>query len=120
MNALSSMVRQAAESPRVPAWKVLIVDDEPEVHAVPPLVLGNFHFADRPLQFLNAHSAAQAEARLREHPCTAAMLREHPDIAVMLLDVVMETEPAGLELVRHVRERMGNHFVRIVLRTGQP
>src|SRR6476646_5247606 len=110
MNALSKSVRQPAEAPRVSPWKVLVVDDEPEVHAVTRLVLGNFRFADRPLQFLNAHSANQAEV----------MLREHPDIAVMLLDVVMETDRAGLELVRHVRERIGNHFVRIVLRTGQP
>lgn len=110
MNALSSKVRQIAETPRVPSWKVLIVDDEPEVHAVTRLVLGNFRFADRPLRFLNASSAAQAEE----------MLREHPDIAVMLLDVVMETDRAGLDLVRTVRERLGNQFVRIVLRTGQP
>jgi response regulator RpfG family c-di-GMP phosphodiesterase len=110
MNALSNTVRYAAEAPRVPPWKVLIVDDEPEVHAVTRLVLGNFRFADRPLRFLNAHSASQAEA----------LLREHQDIAVMLLDVVMETDRAGLDLVRHVRERMGNQFVRIVLRTGQP
>jgi response regulator RpfG family c-di-GMP phosphodiesterase len=110
MNALSNTVRNAAEVPRVPAWKVLIVDDEPEVHAVTRLVLGNFRFADRPLKFLNANSAAQAEA----------LLREHSDIAVMLLDVVMETDRAGLDLVRQVRERMGNQFVRIILRTGQP
>lgn len=110
MNALSSTVRQLAETPRQPPWKVLVVDDEPEVHAVTRLVLGNFRFADRPLQFLNANSAAQAET----------MLREHPDIAVMLLDVVMETDKAGLDLVRTVRERHGNQFVRIVLRTGQP
>jgi len=110
MNALSNSVRHAADVPRVPPWKVLIVDDEPEVHAVTRLVLGNFLFADRPLKFLNANSAIQAEA----------LLREHPDVAVMLLDVVMETDRAGLDLVQHVRERMGNQFVRIVLRTGQP
>ena len=110
MNALSTSVRYTADAPRLPPWKVLIVDDEPEVHAVTRLVLSNFRFADRPLKFLNAHSASQAEA----------LLREHPDVAVMLLDVVMETDRAGLDLVQHVRERMGNQFVRIVLRTGQP
>ena len=110
MNALSHEVRYPAETPRIPPWTVLIVDDEPEVHAVTRLVLGNFRVDDRPLRFLNAYSAAQAEA----------MLIEHPDIAVMLLDVVMETDRAGLDLVRTVRERLGNRFVRIVLRTGQP
>lgn len=91
-------------------WKVLIVDDEPEVHQVTRLVLANFRFADRPLQLLSAYSSSEAESRLIEHD----------DTAVVLLDVVMETEQAGLALVRTIRERLGNHFVRIVLRTGQP
>ena len=90
-------------------WKVLIVDDEPEVHAVTRLVLGGFRFEGDRLDFLSAHSAAEARG----------LLRRHPDIAVLLLDVVMESEQAGLELVRDVREVLGNPFVRIVLRTGQ-
>ena len=51
----------------LPGWKVLIVDDEPEVHAVTRLVLGDFRFESRPLQFLSAHSAAEACALMREH-----------------------------------------------------
>ncbi len=92
-----------------PTWKVLIADDEPEVHSVTRLVLGNFRFADRKLEFLSAHSAAEARR----------LLEQHPDIAVLLLDVVMESEQAGLALVRAIREELGNSFVRIVLRTGQ-
>jgi len=110
MNALSQTVHKTVRSIRLPPWKVLIVDDEPEVHAVTRLVLGDMQFAGRSLQFLNAHSAAQAET----------LLREHSDIAVILLDVVMESDRAGLDLVRTVRERLNNHFVRIVLRTGEP
>ena len=91
-------------------WKVLIADDEPEVHHVTRLVLGGFRFESRPLQFLSAHSAAEA----------FEIMREHPDIAVLLLDVVMETENAGLDVVRRIREELGNKRVRIVLRTGQP
>jgi putative nucleotidyltransferase with HDIG domain len=93
-----------------PSWKVLIVDDEPEVHQVTRLVLGGFRFESRPLEFLSAYGASEA----RE------MMRTRPDIAVMLLDVVMETEHAGLDVVRAVREELGNRQVRIVLRTGQP
>jgi putative nucleotidyltransferase with HDIG domain len=93
-----------------PDWKVLIVDDEPEVHQVTRLVLGGFRFESRPLQFLSAYNAAEAREQMRAHP----------DVAVMLLDVVMETENAGLDVVRAVRDDMGNHRVRIVLRTGQP
>ncbi|MBK8285590.1 MAG: DUF3369 domain-containing protein [Ahniella sp.] len=91
-------------------WRVLIVDDEPEVHNVTKLVLGSFRFEHRPLQFLHAHSGREA----RE------LIAANPDVSVMLLDVVMETEQAGLDVVRHVRETLGNSFVRIVLRTGQP
>ncbi|MDZ4812295.1 MAG: DUF3369 domain-containing protein [Pseudomonadota bacterium] len=93
-----------------PAWKVLIIDDEPEVHNVTRLVLGNFRFENRSIEFVHAYSAKEARQKLREHT----------DLAVMLLDVVMETDQAGLELVRFVREELQNHFVRIVLRTGQP
>ncbi|HJU40366.1 MAG TPA: DUF3369 domain-containing protein [Tahibacter sp.] len=93
-----------------PPWKVLIVDDEPEVHNVTRLVLSSFRFAERPLELLSAYSSKQAET----------LLLEHGDTAVVLLDVVMETEQAGLDLVRTIRGALGNHFVRIVLRTGQP
>jgi response regulator RpfG family c-di-GMP phosphodiesterase len=95
---------------RSPAWKVLIVDDEPEVHQVTRLVLGGFRFDDRPLELLSAHSARAARD----------MLRDHPDVAVMLLDVVMESDQAGLELVKFTRRELPNPWVRIVLRTGQP
>ena len=93
-----------------PPWKVLIVDDEPEIHAVTRLVLGSFQFEGRGLLFLSAYSARQGRQ----------MLAEHDDIALVLLDVVMETDHAGLDVVRYAREDLGNHFVRIVLRTGQP
>jgi putative nucleotidyltransferase with HDIG domain len=97
-------------SAKVLPWKVLIVDDEPEVHNVTRLVLSGFRFEQRPLEFLSAYSAREARD----------IIRMHPDVAVMLLDVVMETDQAGLEVVRFVREELSNTFVRIVLRTGQP
>ncbi|MDE2342493.1 MAG: flagellar brake protein [Betaproteobacteria bacterium] len=91
-------------------WKILIVDDESDVHAVTTLALQNFTFDGQPLHFLHAHSGAEA----------FELLREHPDTAVVLLDVVMETEDAGLTLARRVRTELGNRAVRLVLRTGQP
>jgi len=91
-------------------WHVLVVDDDPEVHAVTRLALRNFTFEDRPLTLLSAHSAQEAREVLA-HP---------PDIALILLDVVMETEDAGLQLVRHIRQTRGDRAVRIILRTGQP
>ncbi len=111
MGVLDDRLEFAAEPARtLPPWKVLIVDDEPEVHNVTRLVLGNFRFAERPLELLSAYSSREAEN----------LLRGQDDIAVVLLDVVMESEQAGLNLVRAIRERLHNQFVRIVLRTGQP
>ncbi len=91
-------------------WTILIVDDDPEVHAITRVVLGDVRFEGRPIRFLSAHSAAEAKR----------CFQEHDDIAVALLDVVMETDDAGLKLVHFIREEMGNRQVRIILRTGQP
>jgi len=91
-------------------WKMLIVDDEPEVHSITKLVLSDFVYKGRPAHFISAHSAAEARA----------ILARETDIAMILLDVVMETEDAGLQLVHHIREELKNRHVRIILRTGQP
>lgn len=91
-------------------WKVLIVDDDQEVHLVTRAVLGGFTYNGRGILFLSASSRREAEA----------LLAQHPDTALILLDVVMETQDAGLALVRHVRETLNNCFVQIILRTGQP
>jgi response regulator RpfG family c-di-GMP phosphodiesterase len=91
-------------------WKVLIADDEEEVHAVTHMVLEGFTFEGRGLQLLSAYSGEETRARMRANS----------DIAVLLLDVVMEEDNAGLEVVKYIRNTLKNHFVRIVLRTGQP
>lgn len=91
-------------------WVVMIVDDDVAVHQVTQLVMADFEFAGRRLQFLDAYSGGEA----RE------MLKTRQDIALILLDVVMESEHAGLDLARYIREELDNHHVRIVLRTGQP
>lgn len=91
-------------------WKVLVVDDEPDVHVVTRLALDDVVINGRRLHFLNAHSAAEA----RE------LLAGHDDIAVVLLDVVMETEKSGFEVVHFLRHDLGRTETRIILRTGQP
>lgn len=91
------------------SWKVLVVDDDESVHAVTRLALTGFTFLDRTVQTLHALSAAQAQP----------LILQHTDIALALVDVVMETEQAGLELVRWIREVAGNRLMRIVMRTGQ-
>ena len=42
----------------------MIIDDEPEVHEVTRLVLGDFRFENRGLDFLHAYSAAEARDQL--------------------------------------------------------
>ncbi len=91
-------------------WKILVVDDEPAIHQVTKLALRNLSVLGRPSQLINALSAKDAREQLAKHP----------DIAVVLLDVVMETENAGLEFIKHIREQAANPLIRIILRTGQP
>ena len=91
-------------------WKILIVDDDVEVHNVTKLALGDFKFDQRSLEFLSVYSGKEA----RE------FIQKHPDTAVVLLDVVMEEEDSGLKLVEYIRDELKNKFLRIVLRTGQP
>ena len=92
------------------SWKVLIVDDEPEVHAVTKLALSGFVFQDKDIEFISAHSGEDAKR----------IITEHDDIAVVLLDVVMETDDAGLQVANFIRHDARNIFTRIILRTGQP
>jgi len=99
-----------ASGPVDVCWKVMIVDDEKEIHNVTRLVLEGFEFSGRGLEFVSAYSAAEAKV----------LLAEHPDTAMILLDVVMEDSEAGLKLARYIRETLRNRTVRIVLRTGQP
>jgi len=94
----------------LPPWEILIVDDEQAVHQVTELVMGDFEFDGRRVHFSHCYSGAEARA----------MLRKPGRFALILLDVVMESEHAGLELVRYIREELGDRNVRIVLRTGQP
>lgn len=96
--------------PRVAPWKLLVVDDEPDVRQLTALNLRGFEFAGRPLTLIDASSAAEARQALRDQP----------DIALALIDVVMETDDAGLKLVAFIRQELGNSMVRLVIRTGQP
>jgi diguanylate cyclase (GGDEF)-like protein len=100
----------AAAAAREPAWRVLIVDDDADVHSTTTFALGSLEVHGRPLEFVHAYSADQARA----------LLEREPDLAVVLLDVVMEQADAGLHLVRHIRETLRRTDVRIILRTGQP
>lgn len=91
-------------------WKIVIADDEDEVHTMTRMVLKKFVFDDRKIELISAYSGQE----------TKDIMREQPNIAIVLLDVVMENEESGLEVVKYIREELKNPFVRIILRTGQP
>ncbi len=105
----------AAESDAVPdrptrTWKVAVIDDDPAVHDGTRFALWDYSLNGQAIELLFAGSAAEGRD----------LVRAHPDLAVILLDVVMETETAGLDLVDHIRRDLRNELVRIILRTGQP
>lgn len=99
-----------AAGPDRPGWKIMIIDDDQGVHDVTRLALSDMEFDGRRLEFLSAFSAAEGER----------LLLAHPDTAVALVDVVMEHEHAGLDLIRLIREQHKNRMIRLILRTGQP
>ena len=101
---------EVSEHTPTESWKILIVDDEPQVHAATDIALRKFIFENKFLNFISAYSANEAKQ----------LIEEHPDVAIILLDVIMETDDAGLTFVKYVREVLGNQLVRIILRTGQP
>jgi len=106
----SEEIEEIEDSVVLPRYKVLIVDDEPGVHEVTMLALKNFVFEGNGLEMFHAYSGKEA----RE------VLQKHANIAVVLLDVVMETANAGLEVANWIRQTLDNKNIRIVLRTGQP
>jgi two-component system, NtrC family, sensor kinase len=88
---------EVADDTETESWKILIVDDEVQVHTATDIALRKFVFENKSLKLLSAHSASEAQD----------LMKEHPDIAIILLDVIMETDDAGLRFVKYVREELG-------------
>jgi EAL domain-containing protein (putative c-di-GMP-specific phosphodiesterase class I)/CheY-like chemotaxis protein/GGDEF domain-containing protein len=89
--------------------KVLSVEDDKDYQDALLNGLSALNYDNKKVDFLTASSALEA----------ATVIAENPDISVIFLDVVMETDHAGLRLIRTIREDIGNDLVRIVLLTGQ-
>jgi len=115
MNDDNDLIRVIEDSGTVPdqplvAWKVAVIDDDPAVHEGTRFALYDYNLHGQGIEILSAYSAEEGRA----------LMQAHPDIAVILLDVVMETDDAGLALVDLIRTQLKNETVRIILRTGQP
>jgi signal transduction histidine kinase len=91
-------------------WKVAVIDDDRAVHEGTRFALSDYSLHGQSLEILSAYSAAEGRT----------LMREHSDVAAVLLDVIMETDAAGLDLVEYIRNEIKNETVRIILRTGQP
>src|SRR5437667_1748159 len=91
-------------------WKIAIIDDDHAVHDGTRFALSDYRLNGQGLEILSAYSAAEGRQ----------LMRRHPDLAVVLLDVIMESDTAGLDLVEFIRHDLKNETVRIILRTGQP
>lgn len=90
-------------------WNILIIDDDPDVHSATMFALHDLKILSRNLQFLHAYTTAEARQ----------ILIHQEDIAVVLLDVVMEKDNTGLQLVTFIRDTLNRRDIRIILRTGQ-
>ncbi len=99
-----------SDTEKRPIWKIAVVDDEESVHQVTTMALRRLVFMGRCVEFVHAYSTLEAQQ----------LLADHPDTALVLLDVVMEHDQSGLELVRYFRETLRNRWIQIILRTGQP
>ncbi|NTV90646.1 MAG: DUF3369 domain-containing protein, partial [Clostridiales bacterium] len=107
---IDDTITSAGSRPETGKWKILIIDDDVEIHKITRLVLSGFTFNEKSLEFFSAYS--EKEARL--------LIDQNPDAALIFLDVVMEQDDSGLRLIEYIRNIKINPFVRIVLRTGQP
>ncbi|TFF25535.1 DUF3369 domain-containing protein [Jiella endophytica] len=91
-------------------WKLAVIDDDEAVHEGTSFALRHFALHGYGLEVIGARSAREG----------FELLKQNPDTAVVLLDVVMESDDAGLKLAKAIREDLKNELVRIILRTGQP
>lgn len=91
-------------------WSILIVDDESIIHDVLSMNLRDMQFDGKGVNLISTYSATEAKN----------IISINPHIAVVILDVMMEKDDAGLDLVRYIREVHNNADIRILLHTGQP
>lgn len=113
MNDADDLFQFAEEEPQYERgksyWKVLIIDDEWEMHEITKVALEDFEFDHKKLFFISAYSSNEAEQ----------ILSHEQDIALILLDITLENETSGLKLVEYVRKKLSNFYTRIIIRTGR-
>ncbi|WP_374385013.1 response regulator [Dongia sp.] len=109
----ASLFADEAEEGAVTAgrpWSILIVDDDSEVHAAIGLALSGAEIDGRRLRLSHCHSASEARTRLAG---------DEEDIDLVLLDVVMESAEAGLDLLESLRAEPETRSLPVLIHTGQ-
>lgn len=79
MDFLAKDINEEIKEESNDTWKVLIVDDEPEVHILTQLTLKDFIFKNKKIEFTSAYS---------EKECKDILLKNQ-NFNIILLDVVL-------------------------------
>lgn len=91
-------------------WRVLVVDDEPDVFAVLEMAVGGERSRGRVIELEWSASGASARQRLAAGEV----------FDLLMVDIVMEHASAGLDLIQWVLAEFGDQRPRMVVLTGQP
>jgi CheY-like chemotaxis protein len=97
---------------------VLLVDDDPDVIMVSRLAMRSFEVFGLPVITYSASNKADAIDLIRSR--FALHNQVGTKLTVAFIDVVMETDTAGLDLCDYIRDTVGNKFTQLYIRTGQP
>ena len=101
--------RELKDIDQAEKWKILISDDDEDIHLMTKAVLKDFVYKNKELQFFSAYNGID----------TVELLKNNNDIVLVLLDVIMESDDAGLQVVKQIRDKLKNNNIQIILRTGQ-
>ena len=87
-----------------PEWRVLVVDDDPDVLHLTEMALRYVDVDGVPVKVFTAASKAEAIEVINAHFVEPGGLGL---MTVAFIDVVMETDTAGLELCDYIRNTLG-------------
>lgn len=88
-------------------WQILLVDDEPDMHAITTLTLSELRWGGRGLAFSSAYTISEAKELLAKNT-----------YAAMLVDVQIDGEDAAQLLTEYLRREVGEPATRVIVRSG--
>ncbi len=94
----------------LPNINVALIDDNLDVIESTLFALEDIEIHGHTLKFFNATSGTAG----------FDLIKDTPEIQLALIDIVMETDDAGLILVEKIRNELKNSSIKLIIRTGQP